>query len=83
MLGAEGLHILEVARDECRRHQVEEIQNPDLLRRVADVPGIVDHQRLGVDALQQVRRCDVGHVERRVLAQQHDVPFCQVFDARL
>ena len=34
---------------------------------------IVDHQRLGMDALEQMRRGDVGQVERRVLPHQDDV----------
>ena len=44
---------------------------------------IVDHQRLGMDALEQVRGGDVGHVERRVLAQQHHVEVGEVLGARV
>ncbi len=36
-----------------------------------------------MDALEQVRRRDVGHVEGRVLAQQHDVAAGQVLGARV
>ena len=38
VLGAESLHVFERARDERRRHQIEEVEHPDFLRRVADVP---------------------------------------------
>ena len=34
---------------------------------------VVDHQRLRMDALEQMRGGDVGEVERRVLPQQHHV----------
>ena len=34
---------------------------------------VVHHQRVGMDALEQMRRGDVGHVEGRVLAQEHHV----------
>ena len=77
-----ALHVLGIARDERRRHQVLEVQHEDLLGRVAHVRRIVDDQRLRVDALEQMRRRDVGHVERRVLPQQHHVPVGEVFRAR-
>src|SRR5581483_9106166 len=35
--------------------------------------GIVDHDRLGLKALQEMRGGDVGHVERRVLAKMDHV----------
>ena len=44
-----------------------------LLRRVADMDRIVDHQGLRMDVLQQMGGGDVGHVEGRVLAHQDDV----------
>ena len=83
MLGAEALHVVGVAGDERRRHQVEEVEHEHLLRRVAHVRGIVDHQRLGMDALQQMRGRDVGHVERRVLAQQDHVQLGEIDGARV
>ena len=73
VLGAESMDVFEGARDERRRHQVEEVENPDFLRRIADVPRIIDDERLGVDALEQVRRGDVGHVERGILTEQDNV----------
>ena len=39
---------------------------------------VVHHQGLRVDALQDVGGGDVGHVERRVLAHQHDVEASRV-----
>ena len=62
-----------VARDQRRRHQLGELGDEELFRRVAHMRRVVDDQRLGVDALEQMRRGDVGHVEGRVLAQQHHV----------
>ena len=50
----------------------------DLLRAVAHPGGIVDDQRLRVDALEDVGRRDVVHVEGRILAQQHDVHLREV-----
>ena len=83
VLGAEALHVVGVARDQRRRHQVEEIEHEHLLGRVAHVGRIVDHQRLGMDALEQVRGGDVGHVERRVLAQQDHVQLAEIHGARI
>ena len=45
--------------------------------------GIVHDQRLGVDALEEMRRGDVGEVERRVLPQQDDVEGFERFALRL
>ena len=39
---------------------------------------VVDDERLGMDALEQVGRGDVGEVEGRVLAHQHDVHLGEV-----
>ena len=56
-----------------RRHEPREIEHPHLLRRIADGGGIVDHQGLALDPLEQMGGGDVAEVERRVLAHQHDV----------
>jgi hypothetical protein len=73
MLVAEGLDLGLVAGDQRRRHQFGEMRDQDLFGRIAHLGGVIDHQRLRVDALQQMRRGDIGHVEGRVLPQQHDV----------
>ena len=73
VLGAERLDLGEVAGDQRRRHQVGKLDDEHLFRRVAHLRRIVDHQRLRMDALEQMRGGDVGEVERRVLAQQHHV----------
>ena len=73
VLGAERLDLGEVARDQRRRHQVGKLGDEHLLGRVAHMRRIVDHQRLRMDALEQMRGGDVGEVERRVLAQQDHV----------
>ena len=78
VLVAEGLDRLGVAGDERRRHQIEEVEHEHLLRRVAHGGGVVDHQRLGVDALEKMRGGDVGHVEGRVLAEMHHVELDEV-----
>jgi len=44
---------------------------------------IVDDEGLWVDALEQVRRGDVGHIEGRVLAQEDDILGRQVDGARI
>ena len=67
-----------VGADQGRRHDVVEMRDEQLLRRVAHARRIVHHQRLGMDVLQQMRRRDVRHVERRILAQQDDVERRQV-----
>ena len=36
-----------------------------------------------MDALEQMRRGDIGEIEGRVLPQQHDVEFCERNAARL
>ena len=83
VLDAERLDLGEVAGDQRRRHQVGKFHHEHLLRRVADLARVVDHQRLRMDALEQMRGGDVGEVERRVLAQQDDVEFAEVDAARL
>ena len=73
MLLAEARGFRRVAGDQGRRHQVGELGDEDLFRRVAHPGRVVDHQRLRVDALEHMRGGDVVHVEGRVLAQQHHV----------
>ena len=74
----------ERAGDRGRRHELGEVEHPQLFRRVADACGIVDDQRFALDALEQVRRGDVAEVERRVLAHQHDVDVAaEIEDSRL
>ena len=72
-----------VGGDQRRRHQILEQRDEQFLRRVAHMGRIVDDQRPGMDALEDMRRRDVGHVERRVLPHQHDIGLRQVVDARL
>jgi len=72
-LVAEAADLGGIAGDEGGRHQVGEFGDEDLFRRIAHPGRIVDDERLRMDALEQVRRGDVGHVEGRVLAQQHHV----------
>ena len=73
VLRTERLDLGEVARDQSRRHQVGKFGDEHLLRCVAHARGTVHHEGFGVDALEHVRRGDVGEVERRVLPQQDDV----------
>src|SRR4029079_3205216 len=83
VFGAERLHVGALARDERRRHQIEKIEDEQFFGRVADVRGVVDDKRFWVNALEQMRRRDVGHVEWRVLPQQNDVELGEIFDAEI
>ncbi len=83
VLGAERLDLGEVARHQRRGHQVGKLGDEHLLRRVAHMRRIVDHQRPGMDALEQVGRRHIGEVERRILAQQHHVKFRELHAPRL
>ena len=80
MLAAERLDLVEVVGDQGRRHQLGELGDEQLLGRVADMVRVVDHQRLRVDAVEQVRGRDVGEVEGRVLAHQDHVHGREVDD---
>jgi hypothetical protein len=75
--GAEGARI---GADQGRRHDIVEMRDEQLFRRVAHARRVIHDQRLRMDMLQDVRRRDVRHVERRILAQQHDVelPFSRL-----
>ena len=73
VLGAKRLDRFEIAGDQRRRHQLGKFGDKNFLRRIAHMGRIVDHERLRMNALEHVRRRDVGQIERRVLAQQHDV----------
>src|SRR5262249_37821819 len=52
VLGVELLDLGAIAGDQRRRHQIRELDHEQLFGRVAHVHGIVDHQRLGMDALE-------------------------------
>ena len=56
-----------------RRHELREVEHPQLFRRIADRRRVVDDQGLVLDPLEQVRRRDVAEIEWRVLAHQDDV----------
>lgn len=73
VFGAEGVDLFAVGRDQRRRHQVREVGDEQLFRRVADPDRIVDHQCLGVNVFQHVGGRDIGHVEWRILAHQHHI----------
>ena len=73
MLGAERLDLGEVAGDQGRRHQLGKFHHEHFFRRIAHLRRVVDDQRLGLEPLEQVRRRDVGEIERGILAQQHHV----------
>jgi len=70
---AERVDLVEIARNQRRRHQMREIHHEELFGRVAHAGGIVHHQRPGMQTLQKMRRGDVGEIERRVLPQENDV----------
>jgi hypothetical protein len=69
----EFAHVLDAAGDQRRRHEAREIEHEDLFGRIAHAGRIVDHQRLPLQPLKQVRGGDVGQVERRILPHQHHV----------
>ena len=73
MLREELARDVERAGDRRRRHEAREIEHPQLFGRVAHRGGVVDHQGLALDPLEQMGGGDVAEVERRVLAHQHDV----------
>ena len=54
-----------------------------LLGGVADLDGVVDDERLRVDVLEKMRRRNVCHVERRVLAHQHHVDLGEIEQLRV
>ena len=71
-------------RDRGRRHELGEVEHPELLRRIADARRIVDHQSLVLDPLEQVRGGDVAEIEGRVLAHEDDIDVApEVEDLRL
>ena len=83
VLGAERLDLGEVAGNQRRRHQVGKFGDQHLFRRVAHMRRVVDHQRLGVDALEQMGGGHISEVEGRVLAQQDHVELGQLHAPRL
>ena len=83
MLVAEGADLAQVRGDQGRRNEFGEFGDEEFFRRVAHLLRIVDHQGLGMDALQDMGRGDIGHVEGRVLAHQHHIRRRQVIDKGL
>ena len=53
--------------------EIGEIEHEDLFGRVADRGRVVDDERSGLDALEQVGGGDVAQIEGRILAHQHDI----------
>ena len=78
VLGAERLDLRLVAGDQGRRHELREIEDEQLLGRVAHLGRVVHHQGPRMDPLQHMGRGDVGHVERRILAHEHHVDIGQI-----
>ena len=83
MLGAERLDRRLVAGDEGRGHELREIHHEQLLGQIAHAARIVDDQRPRVDALEKMRRCDIGEVKRRILPEQHHIDGRKIDELRL
>ena len=83
MLPAKCGDLLAILGDQRLRHQFGELGDEDLLRAVAHPGRVVHHQRLGMDALEDMGGGDVVHVEGRILAQEHHVHGREVGAMRL
>ena len=83
MFRPELLDFREIAGDQRGRHQVGKQGDEHLFGRVAHMRRVVNHERLRMDALEQVGRRHIREVERRVLAHQHDVERGQLDPLRL
>ena len=57
------------------------LHDEQFFRRVAHAARIVHDERARVDALEKMRRRDIGEVEGRVLPQQHHVHLLAKIDA--
>ena len=73
MLRPEGRDAAAVSGHHRNRHQIREMRDEQLFRRIADLGGIIHHQCLGVDMFQDMGGRDVAHVKGRVLAHQHHI----------
>ena len=60
---------------------VGEVEDPEPFGRAAELVQVGHDEGLGVDELHEMRVGDVGRIERRVLAQQHDVLAGEVLGA--
>ena len=80
---AKLLDLLDRARDHCRRHQVEEIKHKDFLWCIAHAFGIIDDEGFRMDALEQMGRGDVGHVERWILPEHDHVLPAEIHRSRV
>ncbi len=78
MLLTKGANFGSVRTDQSGRHQILEIRDKEFFGRIADVEGIVHDQRCRMDAFEKMRRGDVSHVERRILAHEHHVGFGEI-----
>ena len=81
MLETKCTNLLPVRRHKRRRHQIPEQHDEELFWGIADMKWIVGHQRFGMDAFEQMRGRDVGHVERRILPHKDDIRARQVVGA--
>ena len=73
MLVKKGLDGRLVAGDQGRRHKLRKIHDKELFRRIAHAGRIIDDQHVWLHMLKQMRRGDIGEIERRILAQKDDV----------
>ena len=78
MLVAEGKDRLLIAGDQGRWLKALKAGDEQLFRGITHLERIIDHQGLGVDALEKVGGGDVGHVEGRILPHQNHIHFGQV-----
>ena len=69
------------SRRQRRRDKIGEIGDQQLFRGVTDFRRVVDHERLRVQMLEQMRRRDILHIKGRVLPHQDDITGCQRLDA--
>ena len=73
MFRPEGRDAAAISCHHRNRHQIWEMGDEQLFRRIAHLRRIIHHERLGVDMFQNMGGRNVAHVKGRVLAHQHNI----------
>ncbi len=76
----EVAQIVEMPRDQRRRHEPRVIEHEHLFRCIDHFARIVSHQRGALEPVEQQRSADIAEMERRILPHQHNVDILRQID---
>ena len=78
MAGFESFNCVKLPGNRSGGGQVGKIQYQKFFRVISHPKRVIDHQRVRVNPIQQMRRRDIVHIKGRILAQPDHIKISQI-----